>query len=346
MSVTFTATVTGPSGNTTVPTGTVSFLDGTTILGSGTLNGTGVATFSTAALSAGSHSITAVYRGDSNFNGSTSTVLTQVVNAVAKLSSTTTVSSSANPSGQGQTVTLTATVTGPAGNATVPTGTVTFMDGSTTLGTGSLNGNAQATYTTSSLSNGTHSITAVYGGDANFDGSASAVLTQTVNTPNFTMGVNPATVTVKQGQTGMATVTVTPQNGFNQQVSFGCSGLPAASTCSFTPATVAPSGGNTATTTLTVQTGVMTAGMQRPAPHLSSYAVALCGFVFGIALAGRRRRWARGFWVLALVVLAGTVLGCGGGSNTPKTPAGSSQVTVTATAGQLSKTATFTLQVQ
>jgi hypothetical protein len=75
--VTFTATV--ASSMTGVPTGTVTFKDGSTALGTGSLN-SGQAAFSTTGLSKGSHAITAVYAGDSNFEGSVSPVLTQVVN--------------------------------------------------------------------------------------------------------------------------------------------------------------------------------------------------------------------------------------------------------------------------
>jgi hypothetical protein len=56
----------------------VTFKDGATTLGTGTLNPSGQATFSTSSLSAGSHSITAEYGGDSNFNGSISAVFTQI----------------------------------------------------------------------------------------------------------------------------------------------------------------------------------------------------------------------------------------------------------------------------
>jgi hypothetical protein len=59
----------------------VSFLDGTMQLGSGTLSGSGVATLSTSTLTAGTHSITAAYGGDNNFNASTSSVVTAVVAA-------------------------------------------------------------------------------------------------------------------------------------------------------------------------------------------------------------------------------------------------------------------------
>jgi hypothetical protein len=74
-SVTFTSTlsVVAPGGGT--PTGTVTFRDdGTNALGTGTLNGAAVATFSTNNLAHGSHVITAEYAGDGNFLGSTNSL--------------------------------------------------------------------------------------------------------------------------------------------------------------------------------------------------------------------------------------------------------------------------------
>src|SRR5438128_25734 len=78
--VTFTATVSPvpPGGGTR--TGTVTFKDGTTTLGPGTLNSAGNATYSIASLAIGNHTITAAYAGDSNFNSSTSAAITQTVN--------------------------------------------------------------------------------------------------------------------------------------------------------------------------------------------------------------------------------------------------------------------------
>ena len=58
----------------------MTFKDGATTLGTGTLNGAGQATFTTRRLSVGSHSITATYNGDATFAGSTSAALTQTVN--------------------------------------------------------------------------------------------------------------------------------------------------------------------------------------------------------------------------------------------------------------------------
>jgi hypothetical protein len=81
--VTFTAyvTVTPPGSGT--PTGNVTFYDGSTAMGTVALDGTGHAAYATAALTIGSHSITASYSGDTNFLGSTSPVLTQQVNGAA-----------------------------------------------------------------------------------------------------------------------------------------------------------------------------------------------------------------------------------------------------------------------
>ena len=69
-SVTFTATVTPGT-----PTGSVTFLDGSTALSTSALAG-GSATFMTSALAAGSHSLTASYGGDTNFAASTSAATT------------------------------------------------------------------------------------------------------------------------------------------------------------------------------------------------------------------------------------------------------------------------------
>jgi len=170
--VTFTAVVTSSQG--APPDGeTVTFMKGTKVLGTGALSG-GSASFTTSALSAGTDYIKAVYAGDSNFLGSTSKAVKQVV---SKATTTTTLASSLNPSNFGQSVTFTASVT-PQFSGTVK-GSVTFYDGTTALKTASLYGGV-AKFTTSTLASGSHSITATYNGSSNLTGS-SASLTQTVN---------------------------------------------------------------------------------------------------------------------------------------------------------------------
>jgi Bacterial Ig-like domain (group 3)/YDG domain/Galactose oxidase, central domain/Kelch motif len=80
--VTFTATVAGNPAVTCNPTGTVTFKDGSTTLMAGVVLSGGSASFSTSSLSAGNHSITAVYSGNGNFNASTSPAYTQSVQYV------------------------------------------------------------------------------------------------------------------------------------------------------------------------------------------------------------------------------------------------------------------------
>lgn len=109
--VSFTATVTGAYGG--VATGTVTFYNGSTVLGSGTVAGN-QASYSDSSLAAGSYSVTASYGGDSNFQSSNSGSVTQVVNAAPTPGFTL----SANPgsltlqAGKQGTVTLTVTSTG------------------------------------------------------------------------------------------------------------------------------------------------------------------------------------------------------------------------------------------
>jgi hypothetical protein len=159
----------------TTPTGSVTFINGTTTLGTEALNGSGEASISTAALPVGSNSITASYSGAADFSaGNSSNVSEIIITAVTA----TKIFSSVNPSAYNQSVTFTATVISPAGT---PTGTVTFKSGANTLGTGTLNGSGQATLTTSSLPVGTNSITADYGGAADFSASNSSALSQAVN---------------------------------------------------------------------------------------------------------------------------------------------------------------------
>jgi hypothetical protein len=174
-SVKFTATV--KSSTSATPAGTVTFKDGLTTLGVGTLNASGVATLSSSTLKVGNHPITADYSGSADFLASNSAKLVQVVN---KATTTTKVTSSLNPSKKGQAVTFTAAITPAFGGS--PSGTVTFKNGLVTLGTGAVNATThKATFTTSALAVGTHHVTAVYGGDTDFATSTSAVLNQVVN---------------------------------------------------------------------------------------------------------------------------------------------------------------------
>ena len=174
-SVTFSAAVKTVSG---VPTGTVTFYDGATELGSATVvNGGGTKTLnsaaiSTSALAAGSHNVQAFYSGDNVFSGSTSSVVVQVAQGSA-YATTTVLTPSTTSATAGQPITLTTEVTSVSGT---PTGVVQFTDGTSTLATVTLDGTGKAILTTSSLSVGTHTVAVDYSGDANFGTSASGTV--------------------------------------------------------------------------------------------------------------------------------------------------------------------------
>jgi len=199
--VTLTASVTAPQ---IAPTGTVTFLDGTTTLGTAALgtsctssvNGTATqytctatltldGTGGTKLLAQGSHSITVAYQGDSNFESVTSSAITHTVTAAAASSAlNTSVTSSLNPSTYGDAVVITAKVTVNSSFTTSPlplSGTITITDGSTTLGTincasqssstcvGSVTiPGTNGTYTDTLFNAGSHTITATYSGDPNY----------------------------------------------------------------------------------------------------------------------------------------------------------------------------------
>lgn len=181
-SVTLTASVAAVQPGAGTQVGTVQFLaNGTAISGCSAQSLTGgQATCATTFPTPGARTLTAVYSGSNDFNGSTSNAVTQAVRA----GSSTALTSSAIPAKltTGTTsVTYTASVSSSAGG--MPSGAVTFKDGATAIDSCATvalaNGSASCTVTYSTL--GTHGITAVYGGDATYDGSSGSFSQRVVN---------------------------------------------------------------------------------------------------------------------------------------------------------------------
>jgi hypothetical protein len=121
--VTMTATVTGQQGQPT-PTGLVAFYNGSTWLGQATLDGNGIATFSSSALLTGVYAVTAVYLGDHLYPGATSASQSLTILSAPPATTTTTSNATLTYSASVQQVTLTATVTSASG--VVNTGFVIF----------------------------------------------------------------------------------------------------------------------------------------------------------------------------------------------------------------------------
>jgi hypothetical protein len=199
--VTYTATL-----DATVATGTFEFRrTGAAIAGcAAQIISSGTATCTTAGLTVGSHGITAVYSGNSNYAATTSRLLTQTVN---KQATTTTASSSLDPSTVGEAVTYTATVSPAAA-----TGTVEFKQAGVTISGCAAQAirSGMATCTQAGLAVGWHGITAVYSDDSSYAASWSPGLTQAVNkrttTTTISSSLNPSTV----GQAVTYTAAVSP----------------------------------------------------------------------------------------------------------------------------------------
>jgi hypothetical protein len=195
--VTLTATVNPTGAGAGLPTGTVDFYDGATLLGASAVQvvgGSEQASLPGLHLSVGGHSFTAVYLGEYDYAGSTSSVVSDTVSVIG---TTTTVASSLNPSTYGASVTFTATVT-PASNAGPgPSGTATFSDGATVLGTAPVVASGStftATLSETNFAVGTHQITVSYSGAADYSGSSTAsALAQVVNKDGSMIAAQEAT---------------------------------------------------------------------------------------------------------------------------------------------------------
>ncbi len=175
--VIFTNRVTAVAPGSGIPTGTVTFKDNGTVLGTGTLDGSGVATYDAGiGLTAGSHPITAEYSGDPNFKGSTNNpAFTQTINngGGGQAATTNVLTSSGSPALLGTSVTFTCTVSEvPAGG--IPTGSVIFKDNGSVLATTNLDVTGAAQYSTTTLTPGGHVITAEYAGDGSNLGSTNS----------------------------------------------------------------------------------------------------------------------------------------------------------------------------
>ena len=169
--------------------GTVTFKEGSNVLGVGPVDSAGVAICTTTALLTGTHAIDASYSGNTNYAPSVSQNFSQ---RVKQATTSVTIAVTANPAIVGKPVTFTVTVTG---TGITPTGAVSFDDGGQPMGQATLNSHGVVSLTSQNLSLGTHSISASYLGDVDNTASVSSPLSlvvqkATTNT-NVTTAANP-----------------------------------------------------------------------------------------------------------------------------------------------------------
>jgi streptogramin lyase len=207
--ITLTASVTSIAGT---PTGTVTFSEGSHILGSAPLDTNGQATL-TVSLPAGQHDLSVQYAGNATFAPSTSATLAETVTQAPTITS---LSASANPAVVGQSVTFTATVTTTVSGIGTPTGTVTFIDSGAVVATVGLDANGRATFSTSFTSADTHTIQAVYSGNQNIAPSHDTLVEQVNAATGKVASITTLTAsatTVAAGQQVTFTATVKAASG-------------------------------------------------------------------------------------------------------------------------------------
>lgn len=313
--------------------GSVQFNDGATLLGSGALNASGTATFSTAALNAGTHLVGASYPGDSNYIARTLPGVSQLVNPAG---TSITVTASVIAAVSGDAITFSAATT-PATSG-IPTGTISLLDGKTTIGTLPVDGSGAASFSISSLTAGSHSLSASYSGDRNYLASSSAAVSETIFiTPDFQITTSNPSPTVRAGQSASISLNLVAAR-FTGPVTFSCSGLPNLAACSFSPSTL-PLGTGNFSTILTITTTASSVAALKPARAHGNLEVCFAallfpGFAGMLVYFGRKRQSLAKAIPLAVLVLGlAFISGCGGGGSpktVPGTPAGTFSVGVQA----------------
>lgn len=305
-----------------VPTGSVRFLEGNTLLGTGTLNASGVATITAPAFPVGTHVLTAQYGGDTAADASTSTALTLAVNLRA---TTTSLTSTAPSSANNNVVSLVSVVKGDGPVA--PTGIVTFSNGNSTIGTSRIDASGVATMSISAATLSNMILTASYSGDTNYAASGSAEVQLPGTTANnFTLTVNPTALSVTSKKYVVAELTIQSMGGYSDTLSLGCLGLPYAATCTFEKQTVGLAADGLVKVKVTVDTGSpltsggATASNTQPMGKGPLLAMLPAGALFVWLLRGRRRVPA--LMMLLLLCTLIPVTGCGT-LNQSSTPAGS-----------------------
>jgi len=200
-----------------------------------------------------------------------------------------------------------------------------------------------------------------------------------VTATSFAVSASPSTASVSPGQAASLTISVSPKLGaFTSAVALGCANatLPSLATCSFTPSSVTP-GSTAVTAMLTISTTAPSVSFRRPGPRtglrgmpsapvlwLALGATCLLGLRWWSGQGPKPRQSRIGSArpcnpgpglrrpALVLIMVLAGCCACGGGSSSspppssPGTPAGTYQVTVTGSFGQLSEFTTIMLTVQ
>jgi hypothetical protein len=209
-------------------------------------------------------------------------------------------------------------------------------------------GDPNTLYITAGLANEQHGLFAAL----------TANTTPPAAAPDFTISAAPQTLTISAGQPATFTVTAGGVNGFSSSITLSCSGQPAGTSCKFTPTTLSPASGATATSMLTIATNSSPYN-PRAVVHVGSLLFTIPLFFLGSLLCvssrdtNRRnknlRKFAATFGLLVLFSFVLALAGCGGynnpGGGTGGTPRGTTTVVITGTSGSTTHSSSVALTV-
>jgi FtsP/CotA-like multicopper oxidase with cupredoxin domain len=266
----------------------------------------------------------------------------QVLPSAGLVSATTATASTSNVTPNAS-ITLTANVVDASTGSTAPTGTVQFELNGVNVGNAVALSNGQATLTTTINGNtGSNNLTAFYQGDATYAESVSPSLPITVS--NFALS-SPG-VSAPLGSAAIAPVAVNVATNYTSRISLTCA-MPSTlteSACFIDPNSITGTGSISLTVNTTPAHPVGNLRKSDPG-WLAAGGGASLACVFLLALP--RRRW-RGsaMFVLTLMAILFTAIGCGGSGKTdPGTPKGTYSVVVTGTAGSGTSLSQTTINV-
>jgi sugar lactone lactonase YvrE len=305
--VTFTVVV-GNGVPSMPPTGSVTlFINGNVFAQAPLVSGT--VTFIVPKPALGINSVTAIYSGDSQNDPAEFKTLLQ---NVTLRPSTVSFTSSATILSAGQQLIMVSVVQGVGPFA--PTGTVTFQSGGTIIGSAPINAAGVATLTLAP-DQGVYNAVSHYLGDSLYSPSTSPAVGITVGpTVEFVVAATPPNITVQSGQHTMLGLVLTSAPTFKDTLAFGCAGLPAYTTCTFSTNQIAVNGGGPKSLNVTVDTGNPLGAGALAGLNVTSGPL-LCllpgGFLLTL-LMRRRKRLVRGLTLLAVLLILGASAGLSG----------------------------------
>jgi Bacterial Ig-like domain (group 3) len=230
-------------------------------------------------------------------------------------------------------------------------GSVQFRDGSTVLQTVTLDATGSASYTTNTLALGQHALSASFASTKGTLPSDSNAQTLTVYSsgPEMLLSLSQASLNVSYGTTSSPiSLQIQALSGMSGTVNYACTGLPVGMTCNFKPSSGAITDGGTATTSFTITATPATTSSFAIGKGWGLFSLAVPLWLIGNIRREKAKLASTIFPLLLLVLVIGSAIGCGGGSNSTSTlkDTGTKTVLISATCGTFTRSTPLIVNTQ